>query len=307
MRSGRRIVDLASRVFGDDVAARVFEPLVADWQCESAAAPTRAGRALSQARGWASLTTASLCVASRLATPRLEDLTTVRRGVALIGAFAALGAAVQLPLFVPHATSAMQFLRHALLLLPALVGFSIPLAWLPLAMRVGTGASRADLCRRRWLVVGATLVCILGLLALNGFISPVANQAWRAAVAGRDLAPGLRELSLPHLVDAASTGVPTAARELRDKLVLTVVWPVALALLGWRLGRHSLNAQLRSLAGWWTATVIPIAVVELFKHGPDYDQAPWAWPTLAAGWFLAAMLLRPKASDSAASSGADCR
>lgn len=290
---GRRIVDLAARVFGDDVAARVFEPLVADWQRESAGAPTRSGRALSQALGWAALSIAGLCVAARLAVPRREDLPRLRTGVVMLSAFAALGTALQLPIFLSHAASSAEFARYAVLLAPALVGLSIPLAWLPLAMRVGAGASRADLCRRRWMLIGSTFVCILWLLALNGFISPVANQAWRAAVSGRDLAPGLRELSLPHLADAASAGVPTAARELRDKLVLTVVWPVALALLGWRLGRHSLNAQLRSLAGWWTATVVPIAVVELVKHGPDYDQAPWAWLTLTVIWVLAALALRP--------------
>lgn len=293
MTPGRRIVDLAAGVFGADVAARVFEPLVADWMQESASAPTRAQRALSQAQGWAALSTASLRVAVRLAVPRRDDTPRIRRGFAVLAAYAGLGAALQLPLFMSYADTTLVFLRHAILLAPALVGFSIPLAWLPVAMRAGVDARRFDTARQRWFLAGATFVCVLGLTALNGFVTPAANQAWREAIAGHDLAPGLRELPLPHLADAASTGVPTAARELRDKLVVSVAWPVALALFGWRLGRRYERLPRRSLMEWWALAAVLVAGVELVKHAPNYDQAPWAWPTFAGLWVLAALALRP--------------
>jgi hypothetical protein len=41
----------ATRLFGRDAAARVFEPLIADWQHEAAEAPHRRARALAHVRG----------------------------------------------------------------------------------------------------------------------------------------------------------------------------------------------------------------------------------------------------------------
>ena len=122
---------------------------------------------------------------------------------------------------------------------------------------------------------------------------------------------GVRELSLPELLHAPASALSVATgvtsqhvrEELRQRLAIAIGWPGALALLGWRLGRHRTEAGRLATVGWWAAiAVTALALLSTpLRHVSYLSAAPALFP--ATVWLAAAVALRPKTGRARVSRG----
>ena len=164
------IVHWAGRVFGDDICARVFAPLLADWAYEQRHAGTWWRRSLTASRWTLALVTTALCVAWRHDAPAW-------RATRTLGLFSAVGTVALIAPFSPHLASgpphAMRLVGY---LVPQAVALALPFAVLPVAMLLGAVATTvsAGFLRRRLrvLVAGIALMTMIDL----AWVVPEANQ-----------------------------------------------------------------------------------------------------------------------------------
>lgn len=218
---GWRLLAFASRWFAPGVMARFFEPLVADWQQEFAAA-AGAHRRLINIRGHLAFVATFAMMTPRLALSPVQT-TLTRRLILHVGGFLLFGIALSLAPFIVKGTPFLY------LLLPATITMVLPFAMAP-----GVDAIR---CRTDWpahherqtvfkLVAAATLWMVIA----GGWLVPYANQSWRneqmTAQRGRPTVAtrGLRELTTTELVTGEAARIPALngtprMRELLSRLV----------------------------------------------------------------------------------------
>ena len=300
------------RAFGEGITARVFAPLVADWQRDREAATTSWQRVLRDTSGTVAFGLTLAQVAAHFSIPwglPARDLTAI--GSTFLG-YAAFGLVVGLAPFV-LAPGVFGPLRLAFLamLAPAMMAVAIPVALLPTAAAIERLAwGRWDV-RAPWLTAATTLASMVILVAHLGWVVPATNQQLRvhsmSALAGRhaDLPRGLKELTLPELFSDESPAdvypmVTTSSRrhEAALRFALMTLWPAIFALVGWRLARRRGPSDTRSLAGWWVLATVSVVLV---SFGASLGQGPYQLPSvvaMAATWLLAAFALRrvPNAS-----------
>lgn len=257
-----------AKVFGDDVTLRVFAPLLADWHSEARASRTPVARLMVSLRWtWAfARTTAGAAWHYGVRSDR--GSASVMRALGSITVFGLAGTIVLL----------LPFMRWwwrpgfgplVVYVIPQALGIALPFALLPGAMSLGaTAAAGASSTERRRLV--ALVALVVATTAVNlAWVMPLANQAWRIEVAGHDVRPGVRELTLQQLWSGTPmAGITPAAavREVRTRLLLSLAWPVALATLGWRIGRHRRSAGTVSLVFWWVFASAMVGVVDGWRH-----------------------------------------
>lgn len=312
------LLSWTARVFGDEIADRVFVPLVADWQREFAQAPHSVAKASAALRGVLAFGVATLAVGAGLAAHGPTDPTVLRRGGVVLAGFACVGAGLLLLPFAPWVGArGPQVLRTVPFLLPSVAAISLPFALVPAAMALAAGTRRSTRWRHRatlGMVAMTTAICLSGLL---GWIVPVSNQAWREAIAGRRVAidPGMdrREMSVIELRAAAVGSLAAqrdtwsgadAALELLRRTAIATTWPLALVFLGWRLGRHRPSVSMARLVLWWALPfliivglqpalqVSSVLDVRSFMRTPEFSAA--------AVWCAMALALRPNDRESEA-------
>ncbi len=301
--SAHALLRWTARTFGDDAATLVFEPLIADWQQERRAACSRTARALAWLRGAAALLCCLAAVGISHAVPRAEDRPRVGRSAAVAFAFLLLGTAVLLVPFLPWwLDRGWVFGRLAMDLLPTTLGFAWPLALVPAAVRLGATSRDARLA---WRARAILLLAAAGTTAALTIVDTVV-----APVAARDFQQRVRH-SLPTVPEAVnapavrltalstSTGVvPRSPNEQRRRAAMSLLWPAALLVLGWRAGRALARAGVVVLAVWW---LLPAGIALTFQpaatpfgslHPMQFFETPEF--SAAAVWLAIAMALRPR-------------
>lgn len=301
---GEGALALASRWFAPSIVARVFEPLIADWQREWQDAPPR--------RRWQVSVRAftAFCCAVVVSSPAILGESTPpavsNRIVTRIARFALIVAVLQT---LPYAWESELSLAMLLLLIPS----GLALAF-PFAMVGAVDAIRCDHAlpphRERAAVIKVAIGAVIFMVVFGGFVVPAANQAFRAATYERSLraqgmddaridriksspyapARGLRELSTYELLtdhgftDGTRYLSAYVGRELNNRASLALV-PVSLLWLRWRL----LDVPRRRGARL-PATVVAIAasvgygllrsVDGLIEGGLNLSQGTGAWSPL---------------------------
>ena len=299
---GTSIVRWATRAFGQDVATRVFEPLLADWQRELLMTPSVRGRVRAWLAGAVAVLRCTIAVGIRAAAPRVEDWPRLGHGVAVAAGFLVLGIGLLLAPFVPWwINRGGVFGRLVLDLVPATVGFALPFALLPAAMTIGSKAQGPASWRARVAVTVGALAATGVLAGMHGWVAPVAGRDFQQRLRGTlpttptaVNAPAVRLSAL-----AASAGSSRASVvERRRRATTMVVWPAALLFLGWRLGRHRGRAGTAALAGWW---LLAVAIAFAFQPAqtPFASLHPMNWvqtPEFATAsvWFTMALASRPR-------------
>ena len=191
------ILHWAGRVFGDDVCARVFAPLVADWAHEQRHAATWWRRGLTAWRWTLALVTTVACVSWRHDAPGW-------RATRTLGLFSAFGTIALIAPFFQYLPGPPHAVRLVGYLTPQAVALALPFAVLPVAMIMGAVASPASAAglRRRLCALAATVVL---LTAMNlAWVVPEANQTFR------ETARAARESRQGRCLEAsASSGSPT--------------------------------------------------------------------------------------------------
>lgn len=294
------------RVFGDDIAHRIFAPLVADWQREVHAHASARARAFVHARWTTALARTGLVVGvSQLVCWRVprEEARPVLRTVALaaLAGTCVLFAAL-LTLVLERRPSYLTPV-FALTLLANVATVAAPLSLGPGAARLA--AMSGDRRARRWFLAGLTAgVLTLQTLAV-GWIEPAA-RALNAPVHpqhvdGEPLGPSIGARSTPRLLLEARQGTgswlgsPPTRRVLVGRLALTL-YPIAIALFAWRLGAGARISRAVAVAVVWLLPagllLAPSWLVFSYRVGGDYGT-PAALlqflPTallLAMAWWL---------------------
>jgi hypothetical protein len=254
---GVRLLRVANDWFDAATVARVFEPLVADWQREYLSAPVGRARVTCRVRGAFAFCSTFVSLSPRaLASP----LRIAVDGAAWLwlAVFSLLACVLQVPMFDwPSNLIAQGCL--VVWLAPSFLAAAVPFALVPVGLRLAQSAG-PEWARRRALVRCALVVTTAHCLAL-GWLVPAANQAWRVGTHDQDhdrrpLVRGPRELTAIELVShdpaaASATATRKAVRDERHNRASFALAPLALALLGWALGQVVRRAGAVKTLGWW--------------------------------------------------------
>lgn len=283
------------RVFGDDIAERIFVPLIADWQHDITSARTRPRRALAFMRGAGSLSQTAATVSVALSARELATATPRMAGT--LAAFTISGTVLLL------FGTAYQWVRHGFFdgrmlatLLPSSVALALACAVLPAAVLIGAARDLGTPQRRHGLAA-VTLLLTAALFVGTGWIVPLSNRSWQQAVAdrvGRQVPPpGLRERSLTDLVISPGSAPAAAVRhEIRGRVVIPLLWPAAMSFLGWRLGRRmTVVSGSRLFIVWLAGTGTMVAFAFAPMAGFRFEDVDLVCASL---WMLAALAARPR-------------
>lgn len=292
-RPADRVVRWAAICFGDDAAHRVFEPLVADWQREWAALPNGLPRLRSWLSGGVALVITAALTFVEAAAPWRHDADVRRPTTRIITAFAAVGILILMAPFLRYLHDPLRGTLLLALIAPSSLPLALAFALLPAAMYCGSAPAGVSRAFRRLYLVGLVCAVVALVLALVGWLSPIANQAWRETIVGRPLGRSIRELLLPELWrgDAfVEQGAQNLGAELRIRLVLVFAWPASLAIFGWRLGRRRRTAGAGAMTFWWAFAAVTIGTAASARHiGRDLP-----WLLMPFVWVLAASALSPR-------------
>lgn len=235
MMPGTRLLQFARRWFPPSTVASVFEPLVADWQRESADA-SPGSRRLINARGRLAFAFTVIMM-----TPRLARSATALRARPLVvaGGFWVVTSCLLLAPFVGREEPT----RFLWLLLPGCFTMMLPFAILPAIDALRQDGDEPTPSHRRAAFV-LVVAAVIGVAIGQGWITPAANQRWRNAVMselnGRPSVAfrGPREMTTGQLIAGEATTLPALsgtprARELGMRVTLALT-PGVLAWLRWR-------------------------------------------------------------------------
>jgi len=285
-----RALAFASRWFEPQTVARVFNPLVADWQREWADAP-KSRRLIVHIRG-----ILSLCIAIIVCTPAifharapkaLTDLIARRMAIAT-----ALGTAV---LIVPFAREVQLEETRGFFILFAVPG-AIVMAF-PFAMVSAVDAIRSFIGVEPHVTRGTAaklgVVAIMFMFFMHGWVVPAANQAWREATFHPPSEPARapRELSTFELLtsrEPATTKANNIRRELGNRAALAVL-PVLLLWRRWR-------ALDLPKGRWFSAQPAAIGTITMIfaflalRISPRIVEMKWHLPVGSSFWVTLGLL-----------------
>lgn len=256
------------RVFGRPTTTRVFEPLLADWHADARIERTPRGRLAMSCRWSCALARAAASAAWHYGVRPDRHPASAVASVGPVMAFSLVGTCILLLPFIRW-WGRPGFGPLVVYVIPQALGLALPFALLPGAMSLGATASAGTSSTERRRLF-ALVALVVTTTAVNlAWVTPLANQAWRVEVAGHDVRPGVRELTLQQLRSGTPmAGITSAAadREVRTRLLLSLAWPVALATLGWRVGRRRRSAGTVSLVFWWVIASAMVGLVDGWRH-----------------------------------------
>ncbi len=253
----RSLVGWSARVFGDDIAIRVFSPLVADWQHEADAHVATRARAVLHARWLAALARTGLVVSARelgcWRVPRSE-VRQVMSTAALCGVGGQcllFGLTLMLVVIVDGRPlgafeTLFLFVQFATVMLPLALG--------PVAARLaGAGCGVPE---RRWMLGSLALVTALVQLLIVGWGEPaVLSLVYSAKVCTYGLMRPqsgipLHEVLRSSPADAVASWWVMHGADLTRRL-LWIALPAAISVFAWRLGsRPSARRDHRLVTAW---------------------------------------------------------
>ena len=182
-----RVLAWIAALFGEDVTARVFHPLVADWQHEMRHAHCGVPRLRSAIAGTLALGSAALMTAVSMATPwRAAPAMrwSTRRTLAGVGT---VGTLILLAPFLKYQDGSLRLALWLVALMPSSLPVALSFALLPAAMACAAVAPASARVRSRFFVVGVTAITIVYVTLSVAWLGPLANQIWREAIAGASL------------------------------------------------------------------------------------------------------------------------
>lgn len=280
---GTRALRLARRWFGRATAARVFEPLVADWQCDVRDRPHAHGRIAANLRGFCAFVATTLALG----------------GQRLLFSSAAMPALVMPALFLATVAAPEWWRRRGYPLpITALMVVSHLMVYLPL-VALWTCRAHRRIANAWHLVATATLVAVLAALAVEGWLLPAAFLRELQA-AGAPAAPV--SWSLPILLTHGDAGdLPRAAAEVYRRLT-AVTLPLcfgafSIAAIRWA-GRRDDRVVRRVLVGWGLALLcVTFGTTRIaFAVGTSAVTARWTAPLMAIAVLALAALCIAEAS-----------
>jgi len=256
---GARMLAIAQAWCSPDTVARVFEPLIADYQADGA---SRQGihRLRCTLAGVACFVVSfALTFGRDLRRPLPQGLT--GRSSLTFMVFVALGMTVQ---FATMFDDFVQSGANTSLIFPAFLGLALPLALVPATILVATDPRWPAHAVRRAIACGAAAL-VTTLIVLNGWVVPNFNQRLRVATAAHygqpPVARGNRELSLRELAATAAPSDavsaprrPSRRYELHARLGL-MFSPIPIAALGLAVARCRRYALRRAIL-WWTVCAL---------------------------------------------------
>jgi hypothetical protein len=294
-----RALAFASRWFDEATVARVFQPLVADWQREWQDAPA--------SRRWSTLLSGlwAFIVATIVTFPRIvltpAPPTVMNRVVARVARFTLLGSAVLVAPFVLGLPGAWLPASMVLFVVPQALTAVFPFAMVPAVDAIRRHEALPPYVERG-VVTKVGLAAVLLMMVFHGWVTPAANQAWRRAALqasldddrpGRQVPPGLPARGMHELTTIELIVDPSHAyagdiiyggraaelrRELNNRVSFAVL-PVFFLWLRWR----SLDLPRRR----WSPLPAGIAVVAmiggyvllrgLFEDGLSMPRGMGAW------------------------------
>ena len=264
MAPGSRLLVFASRWFHPQTVARVFEPLIADYQRQWADASGSARRLICL-RGTTAFVIAVLALTPRAIIFTPTPASTTRRIVARIVIFSGVASALltmtillgirELPL--------PELIAAALTLLPSGMLLALPFAmpWVAEGIRRHSEPTAVE----RIAAVRTAMVAVVFAILMIGWVIPISNQQFRniaAPESARPPARSARELTVTELmrgtavVDGRYTrnGSPGAIRrELNNRAVIALL-PAVLLWMHWGALRRNRRASTV------LATILSIAV-----------------------------------------------
>ena len=302
---GRRLLVLAQHWFDGHTVANVFEPLLADWQRECADCRSGARLTCSFRGLLAFVTTFALLLARSLRTRLPAGLE--RSAWMAVAAFSAGGTALLMVPFVVQ--RGFEMVASLYLLLPSSLAMALPLATLPASVMVLTNP-RWHPAERRRAVVRLTAVSLISMVAIAGWASPLANDAWRAKLglqlnssASSNVRPrrGTRELTLAELArrDPPSGAIDphSRGREYHMRLVV-ITMPVTFTVLAFGISRRGRWSLGRVVACWLATPLLWLAAWFIATGWTRTSQQPdalvWVAPGLIALLGVSLVLLPPQ-------------
>ena len=308
MAPGSRLYRFASRWFDERTVARVFEPLLADYQREWAEA-SAARRRLVTIRTVVAFIVSAMALAPRaiLFTPTPAAIT--RRILARMILFCSVACGL---LMLPFLTQLREIPPARLAWLLMWLAPSTLLLVFPFAMGFvidGVRRHRQPTQPERIAVLRAAMIAVAVVAIANGWIVPAANQQFRTTVASdrwQTPARGMRELSTTELLthpDLAKgpedpySRADALRRELHNRASLALV-PAVLMWLRWRALNHPSPEWL--LPPWLSGTVTIGAYFFLRENDARIESMLGLGPG-AAAWvplavFLAVGIIRDRAA-----------
>lgn len=295
------LVRWSARVFGDDVAQRVFAPLVADWAHELRKGRSRHARLRAWVNGATAFAFCTAAVGLSMARPQRRDWPAFGRGLLTSAAFLVAGCVT---LFLPFsawwANRGWTFVPLAFALLPTMITLSLPFALLPGALALGSPAAGRGTWRARIALATTVLLVTCALWTAQASVIPATTSRFERVL--RVSSPTTPEalnapvLRLAGLATIAKWG-SSSVNESHRRAATTFVWPTALAVLGWRIGRHRRKGGAVAATGWWLAAVAvglafqPVATPFNSLHPMTWWQTPEF--SAAAVWLAMAVAFRP--------------
>lgn len=241
MAPGSRLLAFASNWFDQATVARVFTPLIADWQREWQSAPA-SRRATIRLRGLAAFAVTTIVSYPRvLATPPPTGV--MRRIIGRIATFVSIAALV---LSIPFILNGQPLSQVWAMVWVATIPAGAVLA-LPFAMLTAVDVIRRDPqlppYMARAVAVRLAIAAVVFMVLGHGWMVPAANQAYRSMIAPAGIgapARGLREFTTIELLSDSSFGSPAARfsragairTELTNRAVLAIL-PAVLVWLRW--------------------------------------------------------------------------
>jgi hypothetical protein len=313
-----RALAFASRWFDTQTVARVFDPLVADWQREWIDAP-RSQRPVVHLKGLL-----GFCIAIIVSTPVMLQMRAPQRLTDRIARRIAIGAAIgTLALMLPFVREIGSLPQRGLLILsliPQALTLAFPFALVP-AVDAIRDFNGLDAPARRAAVSKLAVFAVAFVFFFHGWVMPAANQVYREtaleasvraqgnanAIAqfgrSRGPVPGVREMSNSELLASlvrAANGEPgrnphaTATSlqiEINNRAAVAIL-PVLLLWRRWRAldlpagrwfsARHSAIATVAMIVAFGVMTPLSHS----FAHAWRMPVGIGSWLTLV---FLAAI------------------
>jgi hypothetical protein len=308
---GTRLLSFARLWFPPSTVSSVFEPLVADWQREWVdASPSR--RPWIAMRGAGAFTRAALaCSPGVLFTPPPAAMT--RRVLARL---IILTATASVPFLIPYWLEVRTLpvdiaIPLAIWIVPSAIAAALPFTFG--FSSDGIRRSRSDATRaERAMSLQLAALAVLGIVLLQGWVVPAANQRYRAGMVKHEAFTALSldaagepprgihelntfELAMEFAATPASDHPQGRANVLGRALYARVAFPVLALVLMWLRWRTPGAPRRR----WSAAITTPIALVltglTYFTLGAVIDLALGGGPALGAfapivvfllfGWF----------------------
>lgn len=264
MAPGSRLLVFASQWFDEQTVGRVFEPLLADYQREWAAA-SRARQYAITTRAFTAFVLSAIALSPRVLLLAPTPASTTRRIVARIIIFSGVASALltitillqirELPL--------PELVAATLNLLPSGAVIALPFAmpWVAEGIRRHERPTAVE----RIAALRTAIIAVVFAILMMGWVLPIINQQFREIAAPESARPparGARELTITELIRGTAVvdgrytrqgGAGAIRRELNNRTTIAVL-PAVLLWMHWGALRRNRRASTV------LATVISIAV-----------------------------------------------